>query len=239
LDFFEPTAKQWEQDLKDLRVRLVGAGLFLVSVTIVGTVGFRLIDPAAGWVRAFFMTAITLTTVGYGREVALESSAALIFTAVLILVGMGGALYFVSTATAFVLEGQLGHVFRRRRIERDLATIHDHLIVCGSDSTAVYTACELLAVNRRVIFVYNSRIRTNPYEREALRGLAISIEHLGGELQLLTDVTQAGPLWGYRHRCRCGARFERKASDTCAIRGATREQDQCRRECPHTVSSAS
>lgn len=153
MDFYEPTAKQWEDDLKDLRVRLVVAGLFLVSITNVGTLGFRLIDPAAGCVRAFFMTAITLTTVGYAHDVALDSSAALIFTAVLILIGMGGALYFVSTATAFVVEGQLGQVFRRRRMERDLAMICDHLIVCGSGSTAVYTACELLAVKRRVIFV--------------------------------------------------------------------------------------
>ena len=100
LDFYEATAKQWEDDLKDFRVRLVGAGLFLMSITVVGTIGFRLIDPAAGWVRSFFMTAITLTTVGYGHEVALDSNVALIFTAMLILVGMGGALYFVSTATS-------------------------------------------------------------------------------------------------------------------------------------------
>ena len=100
MDFYEATAKQWEDDLKDFRVRLVGAGLFLMSITVVGTIGFRLIDPAAGWVRSFFMTAITLTTVGYGHEVALDSNVALIFTAMLILVGMGGALYFVSTATS-------------------------------------------------------------------------------------------------------------------------------------------
>jgi voltage-gated potassium channel len=157
LDFYEPTAQQWEDDLKALRARLVGAGMFLVSVTIIGTVGFRIIDPAAGWVRSFFMTAITLTTVGYGHEVALESDIALIFTAMLILVGMGGALYFVSTATAFVVEGQLGHVFQRRRMERQFAEISDHLIVCGSGSTAVYAAAELQAVGRKVVFLIDNR----------------------------------------------------------------------------------
>ena len=139
--------------LKDFRVRLVGAGLFLMSNTVVGTIGFRLIDPAAGWVRSFFMTTITLTTVGHGHEAALDSNAALIFTAVLILVGMGGALYFVSTATAFVVEGQLGHVFQRRRMGREFSEIRDHLIGCGSGSTAVYAVSELESVKRRVVFV--------------------------------------------------------------------------------------
>ncbi len=99
------------------------------------------------------MTAITLTTVGYGHEVALDSSGAFFFSAALILVGMGGALYFVSTGTAFVLGGQLGHVFRRRRMAKELAEMRDHLIVCGSGRTAVYAAKELESVQRNVVLV--------------------------------------------------------------------------------------
>ena len=153
MDVFEPTAQDWERDLKELRVRLLGALFFMIGVTAVGTMGFHAIDPGAGWVRSFFMTAITLTTVGYGHEVDLESPGALIFTATLILVGMGGVLYFVSTATAFVLEGQLGHVFRRRRMERELGRLANHLIVCGSGQTAIYTAKELSSVERPVVLV--------------------------------------------------------------------------------------
>ena len=70
--------------------------MLLSIVTAIGTIGFHYFDPSAGWVRAFFMTAITLTTVGYGHEVRLESNAALVFTAGLILVGMGCVVYFVS-----------------------------------------------------------------------------------------------------------------------------------------------
>jgi voltage-gated potassium channel len=153
VDVYEPSAQDWERDLRDLRVRLLGALGFMVAVTLMGTVGFKIIDPSAGWVRAFFMTAITLTTVGYGHEVQLETDGARIFTAILILVGMGGVLYFVSTTTAFVLEGHLGHVFRRRRMEKELARMSGHLIVCGSGSTALYTAKELTSVRRPVVLV--------------------------------------------------------------------------------------
>ncbi len=71
LDYYQPTAKQWEDDLNDLRVRLLGALVLLSIVTAIGTIGFHYFDPSAGWVRAFFMTAITLTAGGYGHEVRL------------------------------------------------------------------------------------------------------------------------------------------------------------------------
>lgn len=157
LDYYEPTATQWERDLSDLRTRLLRAFGFILLVTLVGIVGFSLIDREAGIIRAFFMTAITLTTVGYGEEIALDSDGAYIFTSLLILVGMGAVLYFVSTATAFVLEGQIGHVFRRKQMERELAALKNHYIVCGSGPTALYAAGELAAVSRPVVLVVSSQ----------------------------------------------------------------------------------
>lgn len=156
MDYYEPSAKKFDQDMIELRARLRGALSFLMLVTIVGVIGFMAIDPSAGPVRAFFMTAISLTTVGYGEEVAIDTDGARIFTAVLILVGMGGTLYFVSTATAFVLEGQLSNVFWRRKMERELATLSGHLIVCGSGAPARYAAAELATVGRKVVLVASS-----------------------------------------------------------------------------------
>lgn len=157
MDYYEPTATQWESDLVDLRRRLLGAFGFIVLVTLIGVVGFSIIDPDAGLVRTFFMTVITLTTVGFGEEIAVDTDGARVFTAMLILVGMGAVLYFVSTGTAFLLEGQLGHVFRRKKMERDLAGLEGHLIVCGSGPTAIYAVSELDAVERPVVLVVSTR----------------------------------------------------------------------------------
>jgi len=157
VDVYEPTATQWETDMVDMRRRLLGALGFILFVTIVGVVGFSIIDPEAGLVRAFFMTAITLTTVGYGEEIAVDTDPARIFTVMLILFGMGAVLYFVSTGTAFLLEGQLGHVFRRKKMERDLANLEGHLVVCGSGSTAIYAVSELHTVSRQVVLVVSTR----------------------------------------------------------------------------------
>jgi voltage-gated potassium channel len=153
VDYYEPIAKQFESDMLDLRGRLLGALSLIIAVTIVGIIGFSIIDPNAGLIRAFYMTAITLTTVGFGEEIAVDTDGARIFTAVLILFGMGATLYFVSTSTAFLLEGQLGNVFRRKKMVRDLAALEGHMIVCGSGSTALYAATELSAVERPVVLV--------------------------------------------------------------------------------------
>jgi len=191
VDVYEPTSKHWERDLRDLRFRLLGVIAFLLVITLVGTVGFHIIDPDAGWVRAYFMTAITLTTVGFGHEVNIDSAGAMIFTAVLILLGMGGVMYFVTTATAFVLEGQMGQVFRRRRMEKELGRLSGHLIVCGSGQTAIYTAAELASVQRSVVLVLD-RAEEVDHARAALDGVPIIVGDPGrDEILELAGVKRA------------------------------------------------
>lgn len=139
----------------------------MIVVIGMGTASYRIIDPAAGWVNAFYMTIITLTTVGYGEIIDLSGSpAGRLFTAFLILVGMGGVFYFLTTATAFIVEGQLGQVFRRRQVEKTIASLSDHLIVCGSGGTALYTAAELLAVERQVVIICDHPERVEHVRKE-------------------------------------------------------------------------
>ncbi len=153
MNYYEPKAVQFERDMIELRRRLFGSLAFILIVTVAGIIGFSVIDPDAGFIRAFFMTAITLTTVGYNEEIAVDTDGARIFTAILILVGMGATLYFVSTVTAFLLEGQLGHVFRRRRMIKELEGLRGHQIVCGAGPTALYAARELASVGRAVVVI--------------------------------------------------------------------------------------
>ena len=175
-------------------MRLLGALGFLVCVSALGTVGFHIIDPEAGWVRAFFMTAITLTTVGYGHEVTLGTSGALIFTALLILLGMGGVAYFATTATAFLLEGQLGHVFRKRRMEKELSRLNGHLIVCGSGQTALYTAKELVAVKRQVVVIADRPEESGRVQSELPEIPVVTGDPAKDEVLLLAGVERASGL---------------------------------------------
>ena len=101
----------------------------LTSITIAGTIGYMVIEGWNAW-DAFYMTVITITTVGY-REVHELSMAGEMFTALLLIIGVSTALYTFTLAAAAVVEGGLPKRFQRRRAARMLATITDHFIICG------------------------------------------------------------------------------------------------------------
>lgn len=68
---------------------------------------------------SIYMTITTLSTVGY-REVHDLSDTGRIFTAILIVSGVGIVLYVFTTAAKLVLEGKLQDIFGRKRVERKI-----------------------------------------------------------------------------------------------------------------------
>ena len=107
----------------------VFAVALLVFIIAGGTVGYMAIEGWGAW-DAFYMTIITVTTVGYG-EVHTLSRAGQAFTVVLLLSGVGAALYTFTLLATVVVEGGLPTRLRRRRHQRMLETITDHFIICG------------------------------------------------------------------------------------------------------------
>lgn len=101
----------------------------MLGIFVAGTVGYRLIE-AAGWWDAFYMTAITLTTVGY-REVFPLSRAGELFTVVLLVGGLGMFLVLATDVARTVVEGEFRQVFGRARRSRMIEHLSDHDIVCG------------------------------------------------------------------------------------------------------------
>lgn len=143
-----------DEEIRQLRGRLVPAALALLIVLAVGAIGYRALVPGTTWVNAIYMTFITLTTVGFGEVVDLSGSpAGRIFTMVLLTAGIGIAAYLASAATAVILEGQLQHAFWRRRMQKEAGRMTGHYIVCGSGETAVQAARELAAVGRELVVI--------------------------------------------------------------------------------------
>ncbi len=100
-------------------------GLFLA----IGTIGYVVIE---GWppFEAFYMTIITLSTVGFG-EIKNLSETGRIFTSFLIFGGIGTACYGFTLLTEAIVSGQLGEVLGEKRNKRALEKLKDHYIVCG------------------------------------------------------------------------------------------------------------
>lgn len=175
-----------QQELRQLQRGLAAAAALFAVLLAVGVVGYRVIEPSSSWVDALFMTVITLTTVGYGEVISLEGHpGGKLFTMVLVIVGLGIALYFVSTGTALLVEGHLGNAFWRRRMHRQADGLKGHHIVCGSGETAVHAARELHDVGQDVVVICDDADRL-----ESLRQRLPSVTIVEGDPGL-DDVQKA------------------------------------------------
>jgi voltage-gated potassium channel len=125
----------------------------LVFVIAGGTVGYVLIEGWDPW-DAFYMTVITVTTVGY-KEVHDLSRAGEAFTSLLAITGVGAALYTFSLLAASVVEGGLQRRLKARRLTKMIEELTDHFIVCGSGRIGSMIADELR--RQRVPFVVIER----------------------------------------------------------------------------------
>jgi voltage-gated potassium channel len=101
----------------------------LVLIIAGGTIGYVVIEGWSVW-DAFYMTIITVTTVGY-KEVHDLSRAGEALTVVVLISGVGAALYTFTLLATVVVEGGLPKRLQKRRHERMLQGLEDHFIICG------------------------------------------------------------------------------------------------------------
>lgn len=104
--------------------------LLLLLWVVAGTLGYLVIEDGWSLLDAFYMTIITITTVGY-REVHPLSMAGQLFTTLVVTIGLGLLLYTLTRVAQEVFEGELLDVLGRRRMAREIWQLENHYVVCG------------------------------------------------------------------------------------------------------------
>ncbi|GMQ98781.1 MAG: potassium channel protein [Acidimicrobiia bacterium] len=105
------------------------AALFIV--VIVGAAGFVLLSHI-GILDAVYLTLIVITTLGLGEPTILLETSTKVWLVVVLLAGMGAAIYTLTAMMEYGLEIVIGSDYRkRRRMERDVERVENHVIVCG------------------------------------------------------------------------------------------------------------
>ena len=109
--------------------KILKAFLILLIIITAGTSGYVIIE---GWsaLESFYMTIITISTVGF-REVRELSSQGKIFTVFLIFFGMGVIAYILKNSAQLMIEAQIKYIIGRSRLEKRLKSLKDHYIICG------------------------------------------------------------------------------------------------------------
>jgi voltage-gated potassium channel len=147
--------------------RLIFALAALASVMVGGTVGYLLLGFSL--LDALYQTVTTVTTVGF-REVEPLTATGKVFTIALIVVGVGVALYTLGVIIETLLEGQLPEVFGRRRMERKITGMSEHVVVCGWGRVGRAIARDLAAMGASPVVVDNDPIRVENVPYPAVLG---------------------------------------------------------------------
>lgn len=162
--------------------RFLAATLYGALLVILGTMGYMAVE---GWDLAdsLYMSVITLTAVGYS-EVHPLTPEGRYFTMGVLALGVTWLGIWFALITSFIVELDLRHFLRKRRIMKEIESLSGHIILCGAGRTGRRVIEELLPTNEDFVL-----IESNPAHVEAARDL------VGERLLVITaDATQDSSL---------------------------------------------
>lgn len=120
--------KRFERFNQYLR-KFLFAFVLLFTTTITGVVGFMFISDYT-FAEAFYMTIITLSTVGYG-EVKPLGAEGQVFAALLIVFNLGIFAYGLTIISSFLIEGEMRIFLKNYATYKKIRKLENHTIVCG------------------------------------------------------------------------------------------------------------
>lgn len=139
----------------DLKKRLLQILISLMIIIVLGTITYKYLG-GDDWsvLDAFYMTIITITTVGFREVHSLHAiPEARIFTVLLALFGMGFLLYGMGNLTAFIIEGDLKNLMWRQRTMKQIKKMKNHLIVCGIGEIGIHIVEELFKIRKEFVVI--------------------------------------------------------------------------------------
>ncbi|MBV8464683.1 MAG: NAD-binding protein [Burkholderiales bacterium] len=131
----------------------------LLLIHVIGTLGYHYIGkPAASWIDSFYMTFITISTIGFGETVDLsQHPMGRLFTVGIAVLGIGTMSYLFSMLVAVLVDADLNTARRKKRMEKDIGKLSGHYIVCGIGRVGNNVADELARTKRRFVVIENDR----------------------------------------------------------------------------------
>lgn len=146
---------------------LISIGLLLFILSY-GTFGFYFLSEGQNsLLDCFYMTFITITTIGYGELLKFPNiEHARIFIIFLAITGIGAFTYILSNITAFVISDELLKNYKERKMKEIIKKLENHYLICGSGDIGHRIAEELSETKRSFILIdkeiNQDYLNTNP-----------------------------------------------------------------------------
>lgn len=130
--------------IRSLRTRLALPIGLVIAVTIIGTAGYAWLgrDQGATVLDALYMTIITITTIGYGEVIRLDTQGR-IFTIFVALTGVGGLFYSWTVVMDYLVSRRLLDPMGEKKMQREIDKLQEHIVIAGLGRVGKQAAWEL------------------------------------------------------------------------------------------------
>ena len=109
--------------------RLLYAFVMLIGIVAFGTCGYYFVEHMPVF-ESFYMTIITISTVGYAEIMPL-TQAGRALTVIIIILGITVGAYTIGMLVRAFIEGELLKIFGRTKVQIQVSNLKNHFIVCG------------------------------------------------------------------------------------------------------------
>ncbi|MDO1511861.1 NAD-binding protein [Maribacter confluentis] len=146
--------------------RIYLALALMLLVLAFGVIGYRFISDYS-WVDAFYMTIITVTTVGFS-EVRPMGADGKIFTVILIVTSVFIFGYAISVITEYMLGRNSLQLLKKKKMKNIIENLNQHVVVCGFGRNGMQAAERLKAYKRPFVVIEKDKEVIERYEDEVL-----------------------------------------------------------------------
>ena len=122
----------------------------VLSVLALGIVGYMLIEHFS-FIDALFTTVDMMSTVGITAQPLSDHGR--LFTIVIIILGVGSLFYTFGVVMEFMIEGHLGQAIGRRIMDRKIAGLRNHCVICGFGRVGSRIAGEFAAARKPFVVI--------------------------------------------------------------------------------------
>ena len=167
--------------------KLRNAFIMLMGILAFGTFGYYLFENMP-FFEAFYMTIITISTVGFS-EIAPLSHIGRGITVIIIILGISVGTYTIGIIVKWFVEGELQKIFWRLRVQKQIADLKDHYIICGFGRIGRTICGELYADDTDFVIIEQNVSEIDYIEKE--KYLFLEMDATSEEALLEAGIMQA------------------------------------------------